>query len=99
MAVLLSVIPLPQPRIRPMRCIIWTQDQLSHTLMPVGEYTRDEIRVLAEEAGLPVAHKPDSQEICFVPDNDYASLLSREAGEKAGDCNFVTEDGRIFQAS
>ena len=74
-----------------------TQDQLSHTLMPVGEYTKDEIRALAEEAGLPVAHKPDSQEICFVPDNDYASFIDREAGEKVpGPGNFVTEDGRIL---
>ena len=74
-----------------------TQDQLSHTLMPVGEYTKDEIRALAEEAGLPVAHKPDSQEICFVPDNDYASFIDREAGGKVpGPGNFVTEDGRIL---
>ena len=74
-----------------------TQHQLSHTLMPVGEYTKDEIRALAEEAGLPVAHKPDSQEICFVPDNDYASFIDREAGGKVpGPGNFVTEDGRIL---
>ena len=74
-----------------------TQDQLSHTLMPVGEYTKDEIRALAEEAGLPVAHKPDSQEIGFVPDNDYASFIDREAGGKVpGPGNFVTEDGRIL---
>ena len=74
-----------------------TQEQLAHTLMPVGEYTKDEIRVLAEEAELPVAHKPDSQEICFVPDNDYASFIDREAGEKVpGPGNFVTEDGRIL---
>ena len=74
-----------------------TQEQLAHTLMPVGEYTKDEIRVLAEEAGLPVAHKPDSQEICLVPDNDYASFIDREAGEKVpGPGNFVTEDGRIL---
>ena len=74
-----------------------TQDQLAHTLMPVGEYTKDEIRGMAEEAGLPVAHKPDSQEICFVPDNDYASFIDREAGTKVpGPGNFVTEDGRIL---
>ena len=74
-----------------------TQEQLAHTLMPVGEYTKDEIRAMAEEAGLPVAHKPDSQEICFVPDNDYASFIDREAGEKVpGPGNFVTEDGRIL---
>ena len=74
-----------------------TQNQLAHTLMPVGEYTKDEIRAMAEEAGLPVAHKPDSQEICFVPDNDYASFIDREAGEKVpGPGNFVTEDGRVL---
>ena len=74
-----------------------TQHQLAHTLMPVGEYTKDKIREMAEEIGLPVAHKPDSQEICFVPDNDYASFIDREAGEKVpGPGNFVTEDGRIL---
>ena len=74
-----------------------TQDQLAHTLMPVGEYTKDEIRAMAEEARLPVAHKPDSQEICFVPDHDYASFIDREAGEKVpGPGNFVTDDGRIL---
>ena len=49
-----------------------TQEQLAHTLMPVGEYTKDEIRKIAEKVGLEVASKPDSQDICFVPDHDYA---------------------------
>ena len=53
-----------------------TQEQLAHTLMPVGEYTKDEIRQIAEEADLPVAQKKDSMEICFIPDNDYASFIS-----------------------
>ena len=44
--------------------------------MPVGAYHKDEIRKIAEEVGLPVAHKRDSQEICFIPDNDYAGLLT-----------------------
>ncbi|MBR1931211.1 MAG: tRNA 2-thiouridine(34) synthase MnmA [Lachnospiraceae bacterium] len=74
-----------------------TQEQLSHTLMPVGEYTKDEIRRIAEEAGLPVAHKPDSQEICFVPDGDYAAFIDREAGERVpGPGNFVSTDGQIL---
>ena len=74
-----------------------TQEQLAHTLMPVGDYTKEEIRRLAEEAGLPVANKPDSQEICFVPDNDYAAFIEREAGERVpGPGNFVTADGRIL---
>ncbi len=52
-----------------------TQHQLSHTLMPVGEYAKDEIRAIANRLNLPVANKPDSQEICFVSDNDYAGFI------------------------
>lgn len=74
-----------------------TQEQLSHTLMPVGEYTKDEIRMIAEKAGLPVAHKPDSQEICFVPDKDYAGFIDRAAGDRVpGPGNFVGTDGCIL---
>lgn len=74
-----------------------TQEQLSRTLMPVGGYTKEQIRELAERAGLPVAQKPDSQEICFVPDNDYAGLIHRLAGERTpGPGNFVTKEGRVL---
>ena len=52
-----------------------TQEQLARTLMPVGEYSKDRIREMADEIGLLVAHKPDSQDICFVPDGDYASFI------------------------
>ena len=61
-----------------------TQEQLSRTLMPVGEYTKEEIRQIAQEAGLPVAHKKDSQEICFVPDNDYAGFIHYTIGQRKG---------------
>ena len=74
-----------------------TQEQLAHTLMPTGEYTKEEIRRIAEEARLPVAHKPDSQEICFIPDHDYAAYIEKTAGErvpKAG--NFVTKSGEVL---
>ena len=74
-----------------------TQEQLSHTLMPVGAYHKDEIRKIAEEVGLPVAHKRDSQEICFIPDNDYAGFIDREVGDAVpGEGNFVTKDGEII---
>ncbi len=74
-----------------------TQYQLSHTLMPVGAYEKSEIRKLAKEAGLPIADKPDSQEICFVPDHDYAAFIEREAGERVpGAGNFVTKDGIVL---
>lgn len=74
-----------------------TQEQLAHTIMPVGEYTKEEVRAIAERIGLQVAHKPDSQEICFIPDHDYAAFIDREAGgrvPKPG--NFVTKDGEIL---
>lgn len=53
-----------------------TQYQLEHTLMPVGAFTKDEIRAMANELKLPVANKPDSQEICFVPDNNYSGFIT-----------------------
>lgn len=74
-----------------------TQEQLARTLMPLGGYTKEQIRELADRIGLPVANKPDSQEICFVPDGDYAGFIDREAaGRVPGPGNFVTEDGRIL---
>ena len=74
-----------------------TQEQLSHTLMPVGEYAKEQIREIAGAAGLPVARKPDSQEICFVPDKDYAGFIDREAGDRVpGQGNFVTAEGKIL---
>lgn len=73
-----------------------TQEQLGRTLMPVGDYTKDEIRDIAERAGLPVAHKPDSQEICFVPDNDYAGFIERHSREVPPPGNFVRKTGEIL---
>ena len=74
-----------------------TQEQLARTMMPVGAYTKEEIRQLAAEAGLPVAHKPDSQEICFIPDNDYAAFIDRAAaGRVPGKGNYVTKDGTVL---
>ncbi|MBO5524909.1 MAG: tRNA 2-thiouridine(34) synthase MnmA [Roseburia sp.] len=74
-----------------------TQEQLSRTLMPVGAYTKDEIREIAENIGLMVAHKKDSQEICFIPDNDYAGFIDRERGaEVPPPGNFVSPAGEIL---
>jgi tRNA-specific 2-thiouridylase len=66
-----------------------TQQQLSKTLMPVGEYEKEEVRRIAEKIGLLVANKPDSQEICFIPDNDYAGYIERETGREFEKGNFV----------
>ena len=73
-----------------------TQEQLSHTLMPVGEYTKDEVRDIAAEIGLLVANKPDSQEICFVPDDDYAGYIERETGKIFPTGNFVDMNGNVI---
>lgn len=73
-----------------------TQEQLARTLMPVGAYTKEEIRKIAEEAGLPVAHKKDSQEICFVPDNDYAGFIKNSTGKTIPKGNFVQADGKVL---
>ncbi len=58
-----------------------TQDQLACIEFPVGGYRKEEIRAIAGNNGLGVASKPDSQEICFVPDRDYAGFIRRHAGE------------------
>jgi tRNA-specific 2-thiouridylase len=58
-----------------------TWETLSRLLLPVGGYSKDEVRDLAREYGLPVAQKQESQEICFIPDNDYAAFLKREFSE------------------
>ena len=73
-----------------------TQEQLSRTLMPVGAYSKEEIRKIAEKLGFRVAHKPDSQEICFVPDQDYAGFIERTTGETSKEGNFVTADGTVL---
>lgn len=72
-----------------------TQEQLKRTLMPVGEYTKEEIRAIAEKINLRVANKPDSQDICFVPDGDYASFIEEETNQKLTTGKFVTLDGKV----
>lgn len=73
-----------------------TQDQLQHTLMPVGAYTKEQIRQIAENIGLPIAHKPDSQDICFIPDGDYATFIDKECNKKVPEGNFVSLDGKVL---
>lgn len=73
-----------------------TQEQLRRTLMPVGEYSKEEIRRIADQIGLSVAEKPDSQDICFVPDGDYASFIKSYTGKELPKGNFVTRDGKVL---
>ncbi|MHB8125136.1 MAG: tRNA 2-thiouridine(34) synthase MnmA [Desulfitobacteriaceae bacterium] len=74
-----------------------TQEQLAHTLFPLAGYNKHRIREMAKERGLlTVADKPDSQEICFVPDNDYASFVRRRVGQRCQKGNFVDSQGTIL---
>lgn len=73
-----------------------TQEQLAHVLFPLGELHKDEVRRLAAEAGMPNAAKAESQDICFIPDGDYAAFLERTAQKTYPPGNFTTRDGRVL---
>lgn len=71
-----------------------TQEQLSKTLMPIGAYDKDEVRKIALEIGLNVANKPDSQDICFVPDKNYAKFIEGNTGSKHKEGKFIDVNGK-----
>jgi len=76
-----------------------TQPQLARALFPVGDWTKDAVRDFARSRNLPVAEKPDSQDICFVPDGDYASFVERQPSdvansERSGE--IVTRSGQVL---
>ena len=71
-----------------------TQEQLSHTLFPLGELTKPEVRSIAEKQGFINAKKHDSQDICFVPDGDYAAFLERYTGRTYPPGDFLDSAGR-----
>jgi len=73
-----------------------TQDQLARAVFPVGDRPKDLVREYARTRRLPVANKPDSQEICFIPDDDYASFVAKHAPETAQRGAIVDEDGRTL---
>ena len=71
-----------------------TQEQLAMLRLPLGEYSKPEIRAIAEESGLVVAKKPDSQDICFVPDGDYARFMEDFTGKHYPAGDFLDENGK-----
>lgn len=73
-----------------------TQEQLSHTLFPLGTLEKTQVRELAEKAGLVNSNKPDSQDICFVPDGDYAGFIKRFTGADVPHGNFVDTEGKVL---
>ncbi len=73
-----------------------TQAQLSRAIFPVGDRPKDSVREYANQRNLPVANKPDSQEICFIPDHDYASFLTKHTPGLARTGDVVDESGQVL---
>ena len=73
-----------------------TQEQLAHTRLPLGAMHKSETRRIAEEQGFYNADKPDSQDICFVPDGDYAGFIARFTGHNCSAGDFVDEEGHVL---
>lgn len=73
-----------------------TQEQLSKTLFPLGQLTKKEVRGIAQKVGLKVASKPDSQEICFIPDNDYKGYIGKHSTNKSTPGEFISNDGAVL---
>ena len=72
------------------------QDQLAHTRFPLGDLTKPEVRAIAEAQGFVNARKPDSQDICFVPDGDYARVIQLRTGIVPTPGDFLDETGRVL---
>lgn len=73
-----------------------TQVQLSRALFPLGRYSKEEVRDIARQAGLTCAQRPESQDICFVPDGDYPAFLRRYGGVELREGDFVDPQGRVL---
>ena len=74
-----------------------TQEELEATVFPLSKHSKEEVRSIASEIGMSVANRPDSQEICFVPDKDYAGYIEENAGMNVpGEGNFLDEEGHIL---
>ena len=73
-----------------------TEEQLSHTLFPLGEYTKDEVRKIAEGNEFVTSHKSESQDICFVPDGDYAGMIKRYTGKTYPKGKIVDTKGNVL---
>lgn len=73
-----------------------TQFQLAHTLFPLADYEKENIRKIAQNHGLCVSSKPDSQEICFVPDNDYPSFIRKYTKQDFSPGYFLDSNGNIL---
>lgn len=73
-----------------------TQEQLAHVKLPLGGLRKDQVRVIAEKHGFINARKHDSQDICFVPDGDYAKFIEKYTGKKTPEGDFVDKEGNYI---
>ena len=73
-----------------------TQEQLTHTMFPLGNMRKAEVREIAEQNGFINANKPDSQDICFVPNGDYASIIEMHTGKRSLEGNLVDKQGKVI---
>ena len=73
-----------------------TQEQLAHTLFPLGALTKQEVRSIADQHGFVTAHKHDSQDICFVPDGNYAEFIRQYTGKAYQPGEFIDRDGTVL---
>ena len=73
-----------------------SQQQLGMLLLPLEDIEKEQVRLLAEEAGLAVSQKPDSQDICFIPDGDYAGFIARYTGKAGKPGDFIDEQGKVL---
>ena len=73
-----------------------TQEQLAHTIFPLDSMRKTEVRAIAQVCGFVNADKPDSQDICFVPNGDYASVIELQTGKQSTEGNFVDKQGNVL---
>ena len=75
---------------------VLNQQQLSHSVFPLGNLCKSEIREIAENLGFINANRKDSQDICFVPDGDYTAFIEKRTGKTYPYGNFVTREGKVL---
>ena len=93
-----SLLTCAKDRSKDQTYVLWqlSQEQLSRTLLPLGEMTKAEVREIAEANGLCNAHRKDSQDICFIPDGDYAAFIEHVTQKTPEAGNFIDLDGHIL---
>ena len=75
---------------------VMNQKQLQQTIMPLGDFTKSQVREIAKDKDLPVANRPESQEICFIPDNHYGDFLEGYIPERTNSGPIVNKEGKII---